>query len=244
MQTMRILATLATLAFLGACASVPAGGGAGRASRESPRLPVSAFIDSAALHQALLSAPSVPATLTRRALFSVVYDSTGALEEVEPFSRTVIPEEWGATVAALLRRHTAPRLATGKSSSQVVALVTGASPKIEVLREVTEVKPVLLNGSLIARQLREVASRLVGAYGAGTEFVAVVSMRVDETGVPVAPIIYRSTGQPAVDREILTVAGRMRFQPALVAGYPVKVLTSLPVSLVIPGPSVPAGPPR
>lgn len=104
-------------------------------------------------------------------------------------------------------------------------------------------KPVL-NGSLIARQLREVASRLTGAYGAGTEFVAVVSMRVEETGMPVAPIIYRSTGQPPVDREILTIAGKMRFQPAQLSGYPVKVLISQPINLVIPGPSVPAGPPR
>jgi TonB family protein len=241
MQTMRILITLATLAILGACAST-GGGRAPQMPEIETALPVAAFIDSAALHQALLGAPPVPATLTRRALFRVVYDSTGALREVEPLSRTGIPEEWGATVAGLLRRHATPRIATGKSSSQLVGLVTGASPAISVVETVVEAKPVLLNGPFVARQLSEVARRLAGTYGAGREFHAVVSMRVDEAGVPVEPVIYRSTGQPPVDREILAVAGRMRFRPAQISGYPVTTLVSLPINMIIPEPSLPSSP--
>lgn len=237
----RILAVFVALASLGACASARPGG-AGTAPDAEPSLPLAAFVDSAALHQALLSAPPVPSDFKRPPFFRVTYDSTGALAEVEPISEKLFPAEWGAQIAALLRRHAAPKLASAKEAHEVVWLVSGPSPVIQVVENVTEVKPVLLSGSHAARQLSEVAKRLSGAYGAGTEFDAVVSMRVDPTGTVAAATIQRSTGQPAVDREILLVAGRMRFQPGQVAGYPVTVLVSLPVSLVIPGPSALADP--
>jgi TonB family protein len=235
MQTMRILFTLATLAILGACASA----GGGRASQMpeiETALPVSAFIDSAALHQALLAAPPVPATLTLQPLFTVVYDSTGALMEVEPMSDFVIPPVWGDSISKILRRHVLPRITTRKPVVENVWLVSGPSPRIAVVDDFVEVKPVLLNGLEVARSVETIATRLAesGMYARGREFRATLSVRVNEQGGAEAPSLLRSSGNLEVNREIVALAAKMRFQPAQLSGYPVAVLVSIPVTISIP----------
>ena len=233
MQTMRILTTLATLAVLGACASA---GGAGKVPEPDPRLPVTAFIDSAALHRALLGAPPVPATLRQQPLFSVVYDSTGVLTKVEPLSDVIIPPVWGDTIAAILRRHVSPRLTTRKPVVEYVWLVSGPSPRIAVMDDLVEVRPQLLNGPEVQRAVEALATKLSGTslYARGREFRAVLTVRVNHQGLPEAPSLLRNSGNVEVNREIVALAARMRFQPAQLSGYPVTVLVSLPITIVIP----------
>lgn len=74
----RTLSSLALLATLGACATAaPAAGPAPEPRPTFVKLPVSAFIDSAALHRALFAAPPAPAEFRLKPLYVVVYDSTG-----------------------------------------------------------------------------------------------------------------------------------------------------------------------
>lgn len=232
---MRTFSTFATLAVLGACASASAGG-PGKALEPETALPVAAFIDSAALHQALLGAPPVPEVLTRMPLFSVVYDSTGALAKVEPLSYLVIPPVWGDTIAAILRRHVAPRLPTRKPVVEYVWLVSGPSPRIAVIDDMVEVRPQLLNDWEVTRTIESLAARIGAsrAYDRGREFRAILSMRVDQRGMPEAPSLARSSGNVEINRELVALAAKMRFQPAQLSGYPVKVIVSIPITIVVP----------
>jgi hypothetical protein len=230
---MRIPCTLATLAALGACASA---GGAGKAPEPDTTLPVAAFIDSAALHQALLGAPPVPATLKQQPLFSVAYDSTGVLTEVEPLSDVIIPPVWGDTIAAILRRHVSPRLTTRKPIVEYVWLVSGPSPRIAVMDDPVELRPQLLNGPEVTRAVEALATKLsrTSLDARGREFRAILTVRVNQQGAPEAPLLFRSSGSVAVDREIVALAALMCFQPARLWEYPVRVLVSMPITIVVP----------
>ncbi|HEX8209183.1 MAG TPA: energy transducer TonB [Longimicrobium sp.] len=245
----RTLSFLALLSVLGACASTAPS--ARRAPAEKvvlvPRLPVSAFIDSAALHQALLAAPPAPAGFRLRPLFRVAYDSTGALKEVETISRTHFPQEYGQQMVELLRAHVRPRITTGKEEWNTVWLQSGRSPKIVAIPAVVTVRPRVANTAVVTRELTRVSQRLqqLNSTLAGRQFTAGVSMLVSEEGVPEEPRIERSTGDVQIDREILNVARMMRFTPGMVEEYPVKITVQIPISLVFPLPSVaPNGTPR
>ncbi len=233
----RALSFLAILAVLGACATAPAGP-AKRSKVPEPNLPVSAFIDSAALHQALLTAPPVPPELTLKPLFSVLYDSTGTLATVEPISKFVMPAEWGGTIAALLRQHVAPRLSARKGASEIVWLVSGATPRIAVIDAAVEARPRLQNTAQMARELDALAQRLVlrAPYLGGGSYTAEVAAAVDGHGIPLAPYLVRRSADPEINREMLEIAKKMRFSPALLEGYPVKVLVQIPLTVVLPAP--------
>jgi TonB family protein len=246
----RALAALFAASLLAGCAGTPPAAGpsasrpaaaARRPADPDPPLPVAAFIDSAALYQALLGAPLAPADFKRRPLFSVEYDSTGALKSVEPASARLIPAEYGRTMAALLRAHVAPRLARPRETFQRVWLQSGPTPKIEVLGNAVAVRPDINNRGVVARELGFVVQRLLQARPglAGRRATAQVRMRVSDAGLPESSVLERSTGDSEMDRAIISVARTMRFSPARLDEYPVRVLVTVPITLVFPDPLSP-----
>jgi TonB family protein len=244
----RSLALLVAAALLGGCAAAtppattPAGPAARRPADPDPPLPLSAFVDSTGLHQALLNGPLTPPDFKLRPIFSVEYDSAGVLESVEPVSTRLIPAEYGRTMAALLRTHVAPRLATPRESLQRVWLQSGPSPRIQVLGSAVEARPILNNRLVVARELESVVLRILQTRPglAGRRFPAEVRMRVTETGLPESAALVRSTSDYEIDRALITVARTMRFSPARLDEYPVKVLVVVPIILHFPETQQPA----
>lgn len=239
--------SLVLLAVLGACA--PAAPPASPAAAPSPvrellgpDLPLSAFIDSAALHQALLAAPPAPAEFRLKPLYVVVYDSTGALKDVKMMSERQFPAEYGRRMVELLRANVRPRIAATKPSVNHVWLQSGSSPRIEVQLALVEARPKLSNTATISRAMTTVAERLQQANPglAGSQLTVEVSMLVSDEGVPEEPKILRSSGNFAVDRDLVTLARSMRFTPATVDGYAVKVHVRVPVTIIIPQPRQPS----
>jgi TonB family protein len=231
----RTLSSLALFTALGACAAAAPGANPAPArSAPEPTLPVATFIDSVALHQALLAAPPAPAGFRLRPLFRVAYDSTGVLKEVSTYSTTHFPAEYGRQMVEMLRAHVRPRITSARESWNTVWLQSGSSPKIAVLSNAVEVKPALVNTADISRELQRVSQRLqrLDPGLAGQQRTAGVSMRVSEEGVPEEPTVRRSTGSFQIDREILNVARLMRFSPATVNEYPVRVFVQIPITVV------------
>jgi hypothetical protein len=233
----RTLSCLSLLGVLGACAAAPPTAAPAPARRpEIVELPVSAFIDSAALHQALLAAPPAPAEFRLKPLYVVVYDSTGALKEVRTMGERQFPVEYGRQMVELLRANVRPRIAATKPSVNYVWLQSGSSPRIAVDEALVEARPRLQNTSAVSRELSRASERLQRANPglAGRSVTAQVAMRVSEEGVPEDPRLSQSTGNIQIDREIMGVAHTMRFAPANLSGYTVKVLVQLPITLTFP----------
>jgi TonB family protein len=236
----RTISALSIVAILGACTpAAPAGNASPRpqSSAERDSVALSAIVDSAGLHQALLTAPPVPAELRRKPLFTVDYDSAGALEEVRPISERMAPTEWARAMTVILRAHVRPSYHQGRAgSSHVLWLVSGSEPRITLLNDLVERRPALANTTAVTRELSDVSKRLVGMNPifSGRRYTAQVSVRVTETGEPLIPVIRRSSQDVRVDREILLVARHMRFVPATVEGYPVRVLVSVPITIQFP----------
>jgi TonB family protein len=230
---MRIPSAFAALVALGACAS---GGGARGAPGPLPPLRVSTFIDSAALHQALLSAPPVPSGLPERALFTVSYDSTGTLKEVNAFYHPLLQREWGDTMSALLRRHLAPRLPARKAAFEFLGLASGPSPRIEVLEYRVDARPVIANGEAVARELRSFGQRLRDnkEYKPGERFRATLAVLMDPEGNTMMARVRTGTGKVDVDAAFRRIAEQMRFQPAQFSGYPVPIRATIPFEIIVP----------
>ena len=205
--------------------------------QDSP-LPVAAFIDSAALHQALLSAPLAPADFKLRTLFSVRYDSTGTLQTVVPVWSRAFPAEYGRTMSELLRAHVKPSIPTRRETWQRVWLQSGPTPKIAVLGGAVEARPTLNNRGVVGRELNAAVQRLLQIRPGltGQQVTGEVTMRVTEDGRATDALLRRSTGDSEVDREILSVARFMRFSPARIDGYPVSSMIRVPISFVFTGP--------
>lgn len=239
----RTLLALYAASTLAACAA-PAPATSPSPTRKAeesrdPALPVAAFIDSAALHQALLTAPPAPPEFPRKSVFVVRYDSTGALLRVYSVFSRFSPEEYGLTMSTLLRAHVKPRLPVARESVQMVWLQSGATPVIAVLgSDIVEVPPEMSNRSMVARELEGAVQRLLRGRPdlAGRQVTGLVSMRVTEEGLPTNSLLRLSTGTADIDREIIAVARSMRFSPARLGEHPVPVLVTLPVSLVFPAP--------
>jgi TonB family protein len=100
---------------------------------------------------------------------------------------------------------------------------------------------------VVARELGFVVQRMLQTRPglAGRRATAQVRMRVSETGLPESSVLERSTGDSEMDRAIISVARTMRFSPARLDEYPVRVLVTVPVTLVFPDPLMsPAGAPN
>ncbi len=204
-----------------------------------PPLPVAAFIDSAALHQALLAAPLAPREFKLKPIFMVRYDRAGALQGVDPISDRLIPAEFGRAMAALLRAHVRPSLDPARESEQRVWIQSGPTPKIAVIADIVEARPQLSNRGSVGTALAGSVQRLLRErpYLAERRVSSIVSMRVSEDGKPENPVLRQTTGEPEIDREILIIARTMRFVPATLDGYPVKVTVTVPVNLQFPAPA-------
>ena len=63
----------------------------------------------------------------------------------------------------------------------------------------------------------------------GAAAVAIVWLRIPETGIPDRVCIAESSGEPAIDEAGSNVARTMRFSPAELNGVPVTVWTTMPV---------------
>ncbi|HEX8830889.1 MAG TPA: energy transducer TonB [Longimicrobium sp.] len=203
------------------------------AQRRDEHLPVAAFIDSAGLHQALLGAPPAPARSPRRWLFSVAYDSTGALVEVKPLVPRGAPAEYAAGLAELLRAYTRTRIAPGEGRGEYVWLRGGSAPRIDVAEDLAEQHPELTNQVEMRGVLGRASRRLVASREdlVGYQTTSVVSFRIGEDGVPSAVEVIRGTADPDIVREIVAIAEAMRFSPGKVEGIPVAVIVQLPIVL-------------
>ncbi|HEX8359972.1 MAG TPA: energy transducer TonB [Longimicrobium sp.] len=219
----------AAVAALCACAAPAVLSAQGRVEH----LPVAAFIDSAGLHQALLSAPPAPARSPRRWLFSVGYDSSGALVHVKPLIPRGAAAEYATALAELLRAHTKTRIAPGEGHGEYVWLRSGSAPRVDVAEDLSEQHPELRNQAEIRGVLGRASRRLVASRQdlVGYQTTGVVSFRIGEDGVPSAVEVIRGTEDPDIVRELVAIAEAMRFIPAEIEGIPVAVLVQIPITL-------------
>lgn len=165
-------------------------------------------------------------------------------------SERQFPAEYGRQMVELLRVNVRPRITATKPSVNYVWLESGSSPRIAVVDDLVEARPRLQNTSAVSRELTRASERLQRADPglAGRSVTAQVTMRVSEEGMPEEPMLSQSTGNVQIDREVFGVAHSMRFAPASLNGYAVKVLVQLPVTLTFhqpqpqPQPGMPATP--
>ena len=64
----------------------------------------------------------------------------------------------------------------------------------------------------------------------GLEGEVVVRAEIDESGDPLEPSVWRSSGHPLLDRAALEAVRRWRFKPAERNGKPVGAVVQIPVS--------------
>lgn len=189
--------------------------------------PLTAYVDSAALHAALAGI-SPPASGEITPVFTVEFGPDGALVRIEPF-RGLDAAYAGAVVRALTH-HVRPQRSSGASSSIHLHVVAGPSPRIAQVEAAAVTPPAVSNMGRIAALLED-AMRVHRAQleGLGGGRTAVVDLRVLENGRVEDVRIVTSTGSAVLDREALKVAARVRFRPAMLNGRPVPARAVLPL---------------
>lgn len=102
-----------------------------------------------------------------------------------------------------------------------------------------EVPPALRNREAMAREIERRSPPSLP--GGDLEGDVVVRFRILANGTvdPASPIAERSTHDVLVE-PALAVVRRMRFRPAQVAGYAVKVWATIPIHFAYPAPKAPA----
>jgi TonB family protein len=183
---------------------------------ESSQIPLSAFLDSAALVRALaaLSVPEQPRELPP--LFVVQFDSTGAVEVVESVLEHT-PDSYAEPVAHVIRAHVRaePRL-----GSQAVFLVAATGSESFVARkQVTSALPRPIDVVLMSRTSEQVMQRFFSrrdSASLASPYVVQFRFRVEGDGsVDSATVaLLASSGDPELDREALHLAQEIRFRPS------------------------------
>ena len=189
--------------------------------------PLTAYVDSAALHAAL-SGIAPPAGEEAGHVFTLEFGLDGALVHVEPFSG--LARGYAEEVVKALTAHARRQRASGASSSIHLHVVAGPSPRIARVDPAAVTPPAVSNLGRIAALLED-AVRVYRAQleGLGGGRTAVVDMRVLENGRVEDVRIASSTGSPVLDQQALKVAARARFRPATLGGRPVRVRAVLPL---------------
>jgi hypothetical protein len=219
-----------------------------------PPPPLAAFLDSTALVRAVsaLPAPDLPRGV--KPLFRVSFDSTGAVDDVEPISSR-IPAGYAGPVRTAIRAHLKPQAPSRGPINTYLRVVAGPEPLVDrptiVVRE-----PVLANRGGIQGRIGELAARFEQRLG-GTEIPQprvgflrrlllqaqprpsrasefLVRMRVLADGAvdtESIEILRSSSRDEEVKGAVVHIAGLMRFRPATVEGMPASVWVTLPIVL-------------
>ena len=193
------------------------------------------FLDSAALHAALVRLPAPREGKRAARVFVVAFDSAGRPQPVRPAVRRAMPDAYRESVAPLVQAALRP-MAPFKDGWQAMLLVeSGAAPAI---REVVlpEWQPRVANMQALSAALYASAHRLVNTDDSleGTELLVHVALRVDEDGIAEPRGITRSSGNAAVDDAALGAVRIVRFHPGLLDGEPVAARVVLPIRFVFP----------
>jgi TonB family protein len=223
---LRVLAVLALTAF-----AAPASAQTNGAAKADDARPVSFYLDSAAAVRALaaLPAPELPRGIPP--LFSLAFDSTGAVDVAEGVYPQ-LPAAFTDPVASILRAH-ARRQAPSDDPPAVFLRVT-AGPGAAISRpEVTQTPPEWLDRSFAADLIKPVLLRREEAVGRDRVMQVEVDARVLADG-SVDPASVRrvgSTGDAEIDRQVVAVVHHLRFRPATVDGIPAPVWVRVPFQL-------------
>jgi TonB family protein len=191
--------------------------------------PVSAFVDSAALVQAL-GTLDLPAPGRMPPLFAIHVDSTG-VAGVEPLYPDM-PAAYAQPVLSALRAALKPQPRTPNGRFTYLRVVAGAGARIEQ-PTLQEDQPALANADAVSRYIAHVVSRMEGRLKAAgvTTYSALISFPVAADGVPDAGSarVRGSSGDAELDAEAVAAVARMRFRPARIEGVPVKAWVTLPL---------------
>jgi TonB family protein len=211
------------------------------AAQEAPapaeRLPLSAFVDSAALVAAVaaLSPPELPDGVMP--LFQVSFDSAGEAT-VEPVFDE-IPAGHAAAVVGALRANLAAWPA-GRGGWTFVRVRAGAAPLVD--RPAVRTTGPRLADRVFEEGLTELAQAFArredvaeGSYRA----VLRLRVRADGTPDPATVRLVRAVGDAELDSAVLALVPRMRFHPATVEGIPVRAWVRQPIRFEIPEPPPP-----
>lgn len=229
-----MIPTLTAFPAILALASVPP-------AADTVRLPVSALLDSAALHAGLVRvAVAAPASEAART-FQVRFGRDGTPASVAPATPDSMPAAYRDAVVPLLRASLRPSAAKGEAQDARLVLTSGPEPTIvrapaEPYRiDAVEELPRLRNLSGVQRDLVAAVERVLRVVPAlhGRTLTRRVAMVVGTDGVPVSARLVESTGVAELDREMIFVANRMRFRPARLNGSPVPVRVQLPINFVL-----------
>jgi len=209
-------------------------------SDEEPPLPLSAFVDSAALHQALRAAPPAPADFKRKLILTVTLDTLGGTPAVEVVGKRYVPPAYADTMAALMRAHLRPQGRIAEARMERVWLRSGSEPYVGLVAGVIEVRPMISNRSAVMVEMDRAVVAILARRPdlAGRTSRVFLRMRINEEGVPEHVEVTRGSDLLAIG-EAGRVAQRMRFRPAQLDGYPVSVLVELPLEFKFPEPAVP-----
>lgn len=219
-------------ALLAAACATSAG-----AQKAPPPLPLSAYVDSAALHQALRATlPPPPLTRGDQLLFQVSYGDSGELEEVESLACRPPAGEYQKEMAALLRAHVRTQMEKRERDGTILRVQGGPRPRLEIARDVREDRPELIERDELRRRMDAIARRIVTQHPELKRHMSegVLRMRIDESGAVVAPTLIQRSNLDAINAGYLEVANSMRFRPAMINRCPVMVLVELPVTFYFP----------
>ncbi len=204
-------------------------------AQDAPRLagddrPLTAYVDSAALHDALSRIPPLAGDEVAH-VFTLEFGPDGALLHVEPFSG--LTGGYAEEVVKALTAHARRQRASGLPTSIHLHVAAGPSPRIARVDPSAVTPPAVSNMGRIAALLEDA----VRAHGAQLERLgrrtAVVDMRVLENGRVEDVRMESSTGSPLLDQQALKVAARARFRPAMLNWRPVRVRVVLPLSFLL-----------
>jgi TonB family protein len=220
-----VLAAFAALAVLAAPAAAQAPG----AAPSDTLPPVSLHLDSAAAVRALAAVPAPELPQGISPLFSLDFDTTGAVDTVYGIFHQ-LPAAFTDTVVAILRAHARRQAPSPDPPSVDFRVATGPGAAISATRVMIAV-PQMTNRSEIGSWLDRVLAGDPEAVGESLtvrlEFRILANGRVEQGSARVLP----STGDEGLNREMVGLAHQLRFRPAEVEGVPVHWSAVLPVTL-------------
>lgn len=190
---------------------------------------VSLYLDSAAAVRALaaLPAPELPDSIPP--LFSLDFDTTGAVDTVYGVFHQ-LPAAFTDTVVSILRAHARRQAPFPDPSGFYFRVAAGPGASIAVTN-VEMWSPELSNRSEVGRLLSRVSAQHREAVGQGAtvrlKFRVLAQGTVEQGSVQV----LTSTGDDALDRDMVAVAHQIRFRSARVERIPVHVSVVLPMTV-------------
>lgn len=214
------------------CASRGAGSGEWRLAtgqrcftveRDSLRGEFSEFADTAVLGRSLSEIPELREAARAMVLLSVGYDSTGVREQVSA-AHAYLPDETLRAIEALVQSQIPERGPPRRHANAVV--IRAEELQVRSLAPRSACEPTLVNREEVERSLERLIPLVHGRRR------ALVLIRVNGRGLPDEVKIHRSSGEAHVDEDLLRIASRARFAPALYdAHLPVPVWIQLPLTV-------------